>query len=72
MRDIKNNTTKSMEFEEYDAILKCGKILSDAFKKKIFVVTINPNAVNSDDVYGVAFSFDLNSIDGYKNKIGQG
>lgn len=59
MREFKNNTARDISFEEHEAILQCAKILSKAFKRKIFSASINPHTTNASDVWGIAFSFDM-------------
>lgn len=59
MREFRNNTLKSLTFEEHDAILTASKILSDAFKVKIWGVSINGHQQDREQIWGIAFSFDM-------------
>jgi hypothetical protein len=59
MRNFINKTFRNLSPDEHRAILECEEILNKAFKKKVFTVVINPNNANKDDVFGVAFGFDM-------------
>jgi len=65
MKEFKNNLTRPLDFEEHKAIMEAFKLLCAAFHKKPFSLSINPNTQNPSDVWGVAFSFDLEP-EGYK------
>ena len=67
MRDIKNDTSRDMDVDEYRAILDCIVILEKAFKKKIRSANIRPNTAEATDVYGVAFAFELRDIVNFGN-----
>lgn len=66
MREFKNNTTINLETEQQIEILKAAKILETAFSRKIHTIQINPNKNNIEEVYGIAFGFDLSDIRRFK------
>lgn len=65
MKEINNKTARHLDTDEYIAILECVKILEKAFKRKMGYATVTPYKENPDDIYGVAFAFDM-CMEGYK------
>lgn len=65
MKQLNNKTTRYFTSEEQMAILRAEEELSKAFKKRVHSITVNPIEGNPDDVYGIAFAFDLVQ-EGYK------
>lgn len=57
MRQIINNTVADLSAEEFSAIVKCTKILEEAFEKRTYSASINPRKNDAASVWGVAFSF---------------
>lgn len=53
---------RPLEPEEERGIYQAAKILSEAFKRKIFGMTVNPIIGHSQHVYGISFSFNIMDI----------
>ena len=61
MMEIKNNSTAKITTEEREALIQAGRLLGEAFKRKLYCATINGHKENTTKIYGVAFAFDKNS-----------
>ena len=59
MRSIENKSVADLSADQYKAIIDASVMLSAAFGRDIFSITINPTTQDKGLIFGVAFSFNL-------------
>lgn len=58
MKALKNNLDRHLSFSEQEAVIKSVEAIEEAFRRRIYSVTINPVTGDAATPFGVMFSFD--------------
>jgi hypothetical protein len=56
--NIENRTTRSLDSEEYEALIEIAKVVKKGFKKNMHRMVIHPMKNDSTGIVGVFLSFD--------------